>query len=116
MSRYYQMNVEVQGFNKDKENDITAILKVNWNYDSCSSYIDEELGPVLSMTGDGYLTAGCTEEQYAEDTAKDVWEENGGYCFVVITATYLEDLPFEEYTFDDKAYEELVTNAKSNES
>lgn len=116
MSRYYQMGVEIHGFDPAKEDAITAILQVNWYYDSCSSYIDEELGPVLSMIGDGYLTAGCTEEQYAEDTAKDVWEANGGYCFVIITATYLGDLPFEKYTFDAKAYEELVTNAKSNES
>jgi hypothetical protein len=116
MSRYYQMAVEVQGYDPDAVDEIIAILRENWNYESVTDYIDEELGTVLNMSGDDYLYADMDEESYAEHTAKDVWEANGGYCFVTVIATYLEDLPSEKYTFDNRDYEQLTANAKSDES
>jgi hypothetical protein len=45
-----------------------------------------------------------------------IWRANGGYCEVVVNATYLEDLPYEIHTLDQTDYERLMQPKCGNEA
>ena len=62
----------------------------------------------LTASADDQLCGGETERQFAERLAKAIWTANGGPCEVEVRATYLEDPPHEEYSFDESDYERIM--------
>jgi hypothetical protein len=37
-----------------------------------------------------------------------IWRANGGFCEVVVNATYLEELPYEIHSLDQADYDRLM--------
>ncbi len=62
----------------------------------------------MRASSDGVLTGGESEEEFAERVARAVVKANGGPCEVEITATYLEDIPTETYSFARGDYQRLA--------
>ena len=102
MSRFYEMTVRVES-----PEDIDAIK------DACDDFWEfppddwDFHGEVWCVSSQGNLVAGVTEEGFCEGLAKTIWAANGGYCKVEIQALYLEDLPRETHTFDEKDFARL---------
>ena len=64
------------------------------------------------------FAGGETEEEFTERLAVAIWRANGGYCEVIVNATFLENLPYEIHTLDEDDYERLIqpnTGETSNE-
>ena len=97
MSRHYEMHILVKGF-KD-ETEITMAVEDEWNI--ADSW--EEDSGVLFM-GEGNLTAGEGEEEFARRVRNAVWKANGEYCEVEIKCIYLDDPPTTYHTFNEEDY------------
>jgi hypothetical protein len=102
MSRAYDMYLQVAGFQIDSLDAIKAaahdLWDFEWFYDTQS---------LLEGFGESSLCVGESEESFAERLTKAIWAANGGFCSVIVTATYLENLPHETYAFDEVAFERL---------
>lgn len=104
MSRYYHMAVEITDFKPEKADLIINALQCDWDYD----YVSQRYDPnKLYLVGESNLVGGESEEEYAARVAVTVWRINGEYCEVEVVATYLEDLPYEIYTFDDTVFDTM---------
>lgn len=104
MSRYYHMSVAITGSASDRVDAIKQAAATEWPFDDWCEH-----DSVLTSSCDAQLCGGETEEQFVERLAKAVWTANGGPCQVDVNATYLEDLPYEGYSFDDHDYDRLMT-------
>lgn len=109
MSRAYTMDVEVQGYNLDKQADIVEALQSCWDFRPVYYYAPTFGSPIiLAATGDGNLTGGESEEEFAAKIAKAVWKVNGGYCCVTVGAACLAVLPYEEYVFEEAEFNSMT--------
>lgn len=109
MSRLYQMRFEVSCFNPDKEEAIKEALKKVWTFDDLSTY-----NGTIYADGENTLCGGETEEQFSDRAAKKIFEANGGYCGVVLKAVYVSDPPYEEYSFSEKDYQDLMARKEDD--
>ena len=107
MSRYYSMSVSITGADANRVDAVKQAVKAEWEFDDW-----QEHNGVLTALADGRLCGGETEDQFAERVAKAVWAANGAPCQINVTATYLEDLPYESYSLDESDYDRLVTANK----
>ena len=112
MSRYYEMSVEVTGYDPEKEDGIKAVAAEEWNFEEWTHYadrpgMDDNEKGMMSSAKDN-LSGGETEEQFAERLIVAIWKANGSYCTVTVDATYLESLPYETHTLDEDDYERLI--------
>ena len=105
MSRYYHMFVKVVGVNPDRFAAVKDAASAEWSFEDW----DEHNG-TLTASADDKLCGGESEEEFAERLAKAIWTANGGPCEVEVSATYLEELPHEEYSFDASDYERIITH------
>jgi len=103
MSRYYNMFGMIIGADPDRFGEIKAAASAEWGFEDW----DEHNG-TLTASADDKLCGGESEEEFAERLAKAIWTANGGPCEVEVSATYLEELPHEEYSFDESDYEEFI--------
>jgi hypothetical protein len=103
------MAIDVSGLDKKRGKKILKALKKEWNID-----IFDLRNDTASLSGQGNLTGGESEDEFAERTTRAVWTANRGYCAVRVKATYLEDLPCETYSFGRKEYREFMKNQKMN--
>ena len=103
MSRYYNMFVRVVGANPDRFDAIKDAASAEWEFENWDQFRGE-----LTASADDRLCGGETEQQFAERLAKAVWTASGGPCEVEVKATYLEDTPYEEYSFDEFDYERIM--------
>jgi len=100
MSRYYNVSVEIEGFNPNRESEITIAAKEEWDFEDWYNS-----GNNIDASGDGYLCGGESEEEFAERLSKAIWKANGAYCRVAINCTYLEDLPSEYYELSEDQFD-----------
>ena len=100
MSRMYSMQIMVDNYNKEKEEDIQETVRESWNIDDSWKEGENQ----ITWFGEDNLSGGESEDEFSERVAKDIWEANDGFCEVNINATYLEDLPYESYGFDKDDY------------
>lgn len=111
MSRYYEMTVEIKGFNRGKIIDIKIAASAEWGFPINGWYVvdqqDDQI-QAMGVTGRSNLCGGEDEEEFAERLARAIVKANGGPCGVIVRATYLDDQPYEEYTFDKEDYERLL--------
>ena len=92
MSRCYNCWIE-----PDYESDIKA-----------KDLKEETVKMMHHFCGDITLYGGQSDNEYAEEIAKKLWEIEDRYINFRIQMTYLEDLPYEEYNFDHDEYEEIM--------
>jgi hypothetical protein len=102
MSRYYSMSVSISTFQPHRIAAIRAAAQEHW--EALEGDWFEHSG-TLSSTGNGSLCGGDTEEAFAARLTEAIWTANQAYCEVTVDATYLEDLPYERYTFYETDYE-----------
>lgn len=95
MSRFYMMTLEVKKYEKSKEHGIIDAANNEWPFKL------EPFGEGLLGTGEKNLCGGETEDEFARRVAKAVFKANGKPCEVDIRATFLEELPYEAYHFDE---------------
>ena len=103
MSRYYNMSVAITGAVANRVDAVKQAAKAEWEFDDW-----QEFDGVLTASINGRLCGGETEDQFAERLAKSVWAANCGPCRIDVIATYLEDLPCEEFSFGKHDYDRLV--------
>ena len=99
MSRLYNMSLEVTGFKMPNAKKIMAAAKKEWPFDDFM--FNEDTGRITG-SGDANLCGGESEDEFANRLTRAIFKANGSPCKVVINATYLEDLPFETFEFDEK--------------
>jgi hypothetical protein len=104
MSRYYDMGVEIQGYDINKEGQIKKAAEKEWPFTGwwCSD------NGVMRASAQDSLCGGEMEEQFTERLSLAIWLANDGYCEVVVNATYLEELPYETHTLDQDDYDRLI--------
>jgi hypothetical protein len=71
---------------------------------NCYVYTDDDVNEDVAETiesccGECTLTAGISEEDYASTVSQKIWKEAEGYVPLTVNMTYLEDLPYESYSF-----------------
>ena len=100
MSRAYEMTVTINAHDPDHQGSIIKACKEEWSFDN----IDEIDNGELLLFGQDSLTGGETEQEFANRLAKRIWKANRGGCQITVRATYMENLPCEEYTFAASQY------------
>ena len=102
MSRYYEMMITVSNLAPDRKDAIEEAARAEWDFGDC--YEGEGS---MTLSGRGSLGGGESEDQFAERITKAIWQANGHFCAVEVTATYLESLPYETYQLDKDDYDRL---------
>ncbi len=105
MSRYYGMAVEIRGYKPARREAIKEAAAAEW------PFVDwDEYEGALRCDAESQLCGGETEEQFTERLSTAVWRANGVYCEVIVSATYLEELPCDIHSLDEGDYARLVAN------
>lgn len=102
MSRRYEMTVEVKRFDPALKANIQQALSEDWPFDFCGDKHEPEK---IFGTGESSLGCGMSEEDFSRLIAKTVLTANKKPCCVNVYATYLEELPYETYSFDEEDME-----------
>ena len=108
MSRFYEMSVEISGYDPAKAKEIQAAAEAEWSFDDWWCAGADEPGETMHASAQGNLSGGESEEAFTERLSLAVWRANGGYCGVTVDATYLENLPYETHTLDEADYARLI--------
>jgi len=109
MSRSYDMTVEISGHDPAKVSEIQAAAEKEWPFGNWWLSDDEdENGPKMQASAQDCLCGGESEEKFTERLSLAIWRANGGYCEVVVSATFLEELPYEIHTLDENDYARLI--------
>lgn len=109
MSRYYEMYVELENVNPERVEAVQDAANAEWPFDDWHAYdAPGDRGAVRSASGRGNLTGGESEQEFAERLAKVIWRANGGPCLISLDATYLGELPYDSYSFDESDYAKLM--------
>lgn len=111
MARFYDMVIEISGIKKERKKRIQKAVEEKWTIDSCDFRRRNAF-----FSGQGNLSGGESEDEFAERMARTVWKANGGYCEVNIKATYLEEIPFQTYSFGKKDYKRFGIGMGLNRS
>ena len=109
MSRLYEMAIEIRHFDVMCRDEIVEAARREWPFG-----LEGSNNTVIQGDGEDVLYGGESEEEFSERLAKAIWAANHGFCPVIVRATYLEDLPFEEYFFTEEKYEELMSEKKED--
>lgn len=108
MSRYYHMSVKISHYDPATTTAIKHAAETEW-----ASFADDwfEHEHVLTAHGEGSLGGGESDDEFAARLTHVIWHANGAFCEVVVTTTYLEDLPYEHYSLSSEDYERFITSA-----
>jgi hypothetical protein len=104
MSRYYEMGVEISGYDPAKASQIQKAAQDEWPFSDWWSSGDGE----LRASAQDALCGGESEEKFTERLSVAIWRANGAYCEVSVDATYLEELPYESHHLDEDEYARLI--------
>lgn len=114
MSRLYGMRFDISGYKPEKKIEIQEAINAEWETDSWfddSEIVvngESEKTDRVFAYGESWLCGGESEEEFSERIAKLVWEINGGYCYIEVSATYMEELPCDTYSFDEERFKDLT--------
>ena len=109
MSRWYEISVTIKNYKAGRLKQIEQACREEWSF-APEDFIRERTDPrkrrydQLTATAQGNLCLGEQEHELANRLVRGIWKANGGYCYVVVHATYLENLPYETYTFDEDEF------------
>ena len=104
MSRYYEMTVEISEHRADRAAAIQDAAAGQWEF---TDWFDQE--GTLTASAEGSLGGGESEDEFTERLSLAIWRANGAYCDVIVSATFLENLPYEVYQMDEADYARLIT-------
>ena len=104
MSRWYRISVEIENFRADRTTALKEAAAQEWPFEEWFEYEGK-----LSGSAEERLCGGESEAQFALRLAKAIWKANGGFCQVTVHAAYLEEIPYETYSFDEDDYEKDKT-------
>ena len=99
MSRSYEMGIVVADFDPIKRSEIEDACNLEWSFDDWYEHDGR-----LSANGLGSLCGGESDDQFSHRLNEAIVKANGGPCGVEVIATYMENLPFERYTFGEDLY------------
>jgi len=118
MSRAYAMQIDIHGIPLGLEEAIKATIEdlwtiSEWNRNEVDVFVDDKAGApkstaktlYLNCYGEDSLCGGASEEEFAARVRDAVWKITECFSEISVIATYLEDLPYETYTFDEDDYE-----------
>lgn len=106
MSRAYEMTVEIKDY---KARNLPKIIRAcceEWDFDA-DDFTRQRTDPLkrrydtVIATAQDNLCGGEQEHEFAKRLAVAIWKANGGFCPVEVRAVYLEELPYETYTYDE---------------
>ena len=103
MSRLYEMQVEITGWDSLRKEDIKQAARLQWPFEDWLPWEDR-----LIAAAEGSLCGGEREEEFARRLAHTIWQANGTFCLVEVRATYLEELPHEFYIFEEEDHDEFL--------
>jgi len=106
MSRYYEMIITVSARALGRKDAIEEAARAEWDFGDCYEGEDS-----MTLSGDGCLCGGESEDEFAQRITKAIWQTNGQFCSVEVCATYLESLPYETYQLDKDDYDRLLATA-----
>lgn len=95
MSRAYRMSVTILESDPKRCESIKEAANGEWDF---SDWFKHE--GVISAVGESDLGGGESEDNFAAKLARAIFKANGKPCKVEVNATYLDDLPYESYSFD----------------
>ncbi|MEA3350563.1 MAG: hypothetical protein U9Q82_08085 [Chloroflexota bacterium] len=104
MSRSYEMQVEITGLDPSRKGTVKEATESEWPFEGW--FRDTN---TLIASGTDNLWAGESEKEFATRLTCAIWKANGKFCSVKVRATYLEELPYEEYGFDESKYTEFLS-------
>lgn len=107
MSRFYEMSVEVAGHDRAKVAEIQAAAEQEWPFGEWWRAGDHDAA-TMHASGQGSLGGGESEVEFTERLSRAIWCANGRYCRISVSATCLEDLPYESYELDELDYARLI--------
>ena len=92
------------GLRIEEEQGDKAAAKKQWPFKDW-----EEAQDGLGCSAESSLCGGEREEEFVERLTVAIWQANGAYCDVLVTATYLEiEPPWQEHQLDEDDYERLI--------
>jgi len=97
MSRLYEMEVSIEGFDPDKKDEIQDAAHDEWPFEDWQDWNGE-----LSCHAQSNLGGGETDDQFARRLSDAIIEANGKPCYVKVDATLMENLPYETFEFNTK--------------
>lgn len=120
MSRLYGIDIAISKFNKEKIDEIEEAAGEEWSglnddWSNPNTLKTPDPEPSLSSYSEGYFCSGEDEEEFINRITKAVWKANGGFCIISISATCLEDLPFNSYELDKDDYDQFVEDEKETQ-
>ena len=104
MSRAYCMFVRVRDYKPDRVPAIKEAAERVWPFEGWLQSPEE-----LTACADSCLCGGQTEREFAEELAQEIWAAHQGFCPIDVTATFLEDLPHEDYYLEADDYQRLMS-------
>jgi hypothetical protein len=112
MSRLYKMSIKVlipkASASVEVAEAIGEELNDLWDMADLNEYRDKNLDVSISGCEDGFLTGGETEEEFSRRAAEAIWAAAGCYVEVYVSSTCLEDLPSEDYVYDEDEYKPWI--------
>jgi hypothetical protein len=107
------MTVEISGHDPEKVAPIQAAAEKEWPF---GDWWFSDNG-VMRAYAQASLCGGECEEQFTERLSIAIWRANGGFCEVVVNATYLENLPYEIHMLDQSDHDRLMqSDTRRNET
>lgn len=109
MSRWYRTKVTVTNPKAAHLSALADALYNEWGFsEKLESAREDENGSHIELEGESTLCAGEGEEELAGRLAKAAWTANGEYCKVLVTTTFLDDLPYEIFSMEEDDYAEIM--------
>ena len=106
MSRYYEMMITISDMAPDRKDAIEEAARAEWDFGDC--YEGEGS---MTLSGRDSLCGGKAGADFAGQITKAIWQANGQFCAVEVSATDLENAPCEQYQLDKDDYDRLQESA-----
>ena len=113
MSRAYEMTVEIKDYKGKRLKQIERACRKEWNF-APDDFIRERTDPLkrrydkVIATAQGNLCGGEQEQEFAKRLTMAIWKANGGFCLVEVRSVYLEELPYESYSYDEDDFKTMT--------
>ena len=101
------MQLRVEDLTEEQIDAVAEAIVPLWNWDEDSQFVDTNSNQ-FSISGTSNLCGGESEQEFADRLSHAVWGALGEYHPIEITATYLENLPYETYTRSEDDYNEFL--------
>ena len=113
MSRSYEATVTIKDYKPSRLKQIQRACRREWDF-AQDDFIREKTDPLkrrfdkVIATAQGNLCGGEQEHEFAQRLTMAIWKANGGFCLVEVRSVYLEDLPYESYSYDEDDFKTMT--------